>query len=272
MGEIFSKQETNEIDFYMFPSFTETDLVTHAFSGRKGGFSQGKYSTLNLSAFTKDKAEAVLENKRKFCLRLGITPESIVSAKQVHGDGLYHVTLSDRGRGAYLPDTAIPAVDALITKEKGVALLACFADCVPVFFLDPVQKVIALAHAGWRGTVAKIAAKTAQTLHEGYGTKYQNLLVGIGPSIGPCHYQVAEPVIAKVEEVFPQWEKILLAPREKGFAYLNLWEANRRQLLDLGIPEANVTVAGLCTYCHQDKFFSHRAGMLGRQAGVIMLK
>lgn len=272
MTNMFISKEFNGMVFYMVPSFVDTDLVIHAFSGRKGGFSQGKYDSLNLSAFSRDNIETVLDNRRKFCQGLGIDLASIVCAEQVHGDHVYEVTLADKGRGAYARDTAIPAVDALITKERGIALFACFADCVPVFFLDPEQQVIALAHAGWRGTVAKIAAKTAQILSQKYGTKYQNLLVGIGPSIGPCHYQVDEPVIARVKEAFPHWGINILSKREKGFANLDLWEANRRQLLDLGVPTANITISGLCTYCHQDKFFSHRAGMLGRQVGVIMLK
>ncbi len=260
------------MEYYEIPSFTRTNLVKHAFSGRKGGFSQGKYSTLNLSFFTEDKSDNVLENRRKFCTELGIDLDSIVCAEQVHGEHIYNVAETDQGRGAYNRDSAIPATDALITKDKGVVLVAFFADCVPIFFLDPVQKVIAIAHAGWRGTVAKIAAKTAQTLFAEYGTESRNLLVGIGPSIGPCHYQVDKPVINRIEEAFPEKSSILLTERKNGFAQLNLWEANRQQLLAVGVPSANITVAGLCTYCMQERFFSHRAGMLGRQAAVIMLK
>jgi YfiH family protein len=272
MDGAFLRQEKNGIEFYTVPSFAKTDLVKHAFTGRKGGFSQGKYSTLNLSVFTEDDLATVLENRRKFLLTLGIEAKSIVSARQVHGDNIYKVTLVDKGRGAYAKDTAIPDTDALITQEKGIALLAFFADCVPVLFLDPVQKVIALAHAGWRGTVARIAAKTAQAMFKDYGTKFRDLLVGIGPSIGPCHYQVDEPVITKVEAVFPTRKSLLLTNREKGLAQLNLWEANRQQLLEVGIPKENITVTGLCTYCFSEKFFSHRWGMLGRQAAIIMLK
>jgi len=260
------------MEYYVIPSFTRTNLVKHAFSGRKGGFSQGKYGTLNLSFFTEDKPETVLENRRIFCTELGVDLGSIVCAEQVHGEHIYSVAKKDKGRGVYDRDSAIPVTDALITKDKGVALVAFFADCVPVFFLDPVQKVIALAHAGWRGTVAKIAAKTAQTLFKEYGTESQNLLVGIGPSIGPCHYQVDEPVISKIEGAFPEWSNSIVTERNNGFAQLNLWEANRRQILAIGVPAENITVAGLCTYCNQEKFFSHRAGMLGRQAAVIILK
>ncbi|MDD2433026.1 MAG: peptidoglycan editing factor PgeF [Clostridia bacterium] len=272
MDGAFFRQKKKGIEFYMIPSFAKTDLVKHAFTGRKGGFSQGKYSTLNLSVFTEDDENTVLENRRKLLYALGIEAKSIVSAQQIHGDHIYKVTLADKGRGAYTKETAIPATDALITQEKGIALLAFFADCVPVFFLDPGQKVIALAHAGWRGTVAKIAAKTAQAMFKDYGTKSQDLLVGIGPSIGPCHYQVDQPVIKKVEAVFPTEKSLLLTNRENGLAQLNLGEANRQQLLAIGIPAENITVSGLCTYCYSDQFFSHRWGMLGRQAAIIMLK
>ena len=112
------------MEYYEIPSFTRTNLVKHAFSGRKGGFSQGKYSTLNLSFFTEDKSDNVLENRRKFCTELGIDLDSIVCAEQVHGEHIYNVAETDQGRGAYNRDSAIPATDALITKDKGVALVA----------------------------------------------------------------------------------------------------------------------------------------------------
>lgn len=267
----FSGQESDGIEYYTIPSFERTGLVRHGFSCRRGGFSEGKFGTLNLSNLTEDDPELVLKNRRKFCAAVGIAPECLVSAQQVHGDSIYKVTLKDKGRGAFERDTVIPATDALMTNEKGLALLIFFADCVPVLFLDPLKKVIAVAHAGWRGTVAKIAAKTVQAMEKNYGTKAQNILVGIGPSIGSCHYQVDEPVIAQVEKAFPEADS-LLERREDGHAFLNLWESNRRQLLGVGLADKNIVIAGLCTSCSSEKFFSHRAGMRGRQAAVLMLK
>jgi len=272
LSESFVSHEKNGVGFFSIPSFDKTNLVVNAFSGRKGGISKGKYSSLNLSFLTEDKQENIMKNRIRFATAIGISPESMVNAQQVHEDIIYKVTIKDKGRGAFERDTLIPATDALMTNEKGITLMLFFADCVPVVFLDPIKKAIAVTHAGWKGTVAKIAAKTVKALELNYGVKPENILVGIGPSIGPCHYQVDHTVIAKVAEAFPKSEKLLFDKKENGYAYLNLWEANRIQLLEVGISDKNITVAGLCTYCFQDNFFSHRGNMMGRQAAVIMLK
>lgn len=268
----FLSQESEGMEYYTIPSFEKTGLVKHAFSGRRGGFSQGIFGTLNLSILTDDEPDLVLANRHKFFTALGIKPECLVNAEQVHGDNIYQVTLKDKGRGAFERDTVIPATDALMTNEKDVALLTFYADCVPVLFLDPFEKVIAVAHAGWKGTMAKIAAKTVLAMEKHYGTKPQNVLAGIGPSIGPCHYEVDRPVIVEVEKAFPETNSFLLERKEDGLAYLNLWEANRRQLLEAGLVDENIVITGLCTYCFPEQFFSHRAGISGRQAAVIMLK
>ncbi len=273
MNKSFLEYNKNGMVFYTIPSFDRTGLVTHAFSGRKGGVSEDSFASLNLSILTKEPLERVWENRNKFLNLFNIKTENLVGSYQVHKDRIYKVTKEDRGRGAFDPATVIPATDALMTNEKEVPLIAFFADCVPVFFLDPINKAVALAHAGWKGTVAKIAAKTAGAMKDAYGTESKDLLVAIGPSIGPCHYQVDEPVIEKVKEAFPlEWESLLTNCTDDGHGQLNLWEANRLQLLEVGIPNDNITIAGLCTYCHQDKLFSHRASMAGRQAAIIMLK
>lgn len=273
MPTSFQRHVKKGIEYYTISSFEETGLVIHGFSGKSGGVSDGAYNSLNLSILTEDKLEHVLENRRRFARVLGIDPASLVGAHQVHRDTIYKVTLKDKGRGAFDPESVIPATDALMTNEPGLALTAFFADCVPVFFLDPVKKVIALAHAGWKGTVAKIAAKTVKALAEAYGTEPQDLLVAIGPSIGPCHYEVDRPVIEKVKEAFPEyWESLITGLKEDGHAQLNLWQANFYQLVDTGVLPENITLAEVCTYCHQDRLFSHRGGMAGRQAAIIMLK
>lgn len=268
----FELCEKQGLKYFIIPSFKKTDLVVHAFSSRIGGSSEGKYDSLNLSILTNDLPEHVLENRKRFMDVLGIKLDNVVGAHQVHKDKVYKVTLKDKGRGAYFSDTVIPETDALMTDEKGIALTAFFADCVPVFFLDPVKNVIAVAHAGWRGTVAKIAAKTAIEMSKVYGSNITDLLVGIGPSIGSCHYQVDQPVIDEVKTAFVScWEELLTGFTQDGHAHLDLWAANKCQLKEIGILSQNITIAGLCTYCERDTFFSHRGGMAGRQAAVIML-
>lgn len=273
MDKTFLFHEQDGLEYYTIAAFAQSNLVIHAFSGRNGGFSEDAFATLNLGILTDDNPEHVVRNRKKFCGILGIDPGSLVGTQQVHGDVVYKVTKSDRGRGAFTKDTVIPGVDALMTNEQGITLTSYYADCVPVLFLDPVLKVIAVAHAGWKGTLAHIAAKTVQAMAAEYGCRPETLFVGIGPSIGSCHYEVDEPILRMVEEAFPVWGDFLLEKNsENGEVHLNLWEANRRQLWDVGVLDENIAVCGICTFCLPERFFSHRAGMPGRQAMMITLK
>lgn len=273
MKEGFIKHELNGLTYFTIPAFEAAGIVTHTFSSRKGGVSDGKYDSLNLSILTEDDQSGVLENRKRFCNAVGIEPESLVGAKQVHRDRIYQVKKTDRGAGATTADTAIADTDALMTNERGIPLILFFADCVPVFLLDPIQRVVALAHAGWKGTVAKIAAKTVKAMEEKYGSCPADILAGIGPSIGPCHYEVDRPVIEEVKKAFAQdWPDLLEPSDKEGYARLNLWQANAKQLINIGIKPENITAAALCTYCYEDIFFSHRRGMAGRQAALIMIK
>jgi hypothetical protein len=146
------------------------------------------------------------------------------------------------------------------------------ADCIPVLFFDPVQKVIGIAHAGWRGTVKEIAAKTAEVIVSRYNSDPARILVGIGPGIGPCCYEVDERVSSLFTKGFSSGEQLIT--ERNGKQYLDLWEANRRQLLNTGIREENIELAGLCTACHPQTFFSHRRekGRTGRFAALIGMK
>lgn len=273
MSKGFRKKVLNSLEYYTAGLLEDTGFVIHAFTTRKGGVSRGSFAGLNLSILSSDERENVLENRRRLCHVLGIDVGSIVSARQVHGDHVYRVDMHDRGAGAYDPATVVPDADALITNVSGIALTAFFADCVPVLFLDPVKKAVGLAHAGWKGTVQKIAAKTVLALTQQYGSEPAHLLAAVGPSIGPCHYEVDLPVIEKVRCAFPQdYEQLLVSRGKDGHAQLDLWQANVKQLSQAGVPEDNIAVAGMCTYCRQDVFFSHRGGMAGRQAALIMLK
>ncbi|MDX9871192.1 MAG: peptidoglycan editing factor PgeF [Clostridia bacterium] len=273
MGNSFTAHQIDGVLYYTADAFSETGRIIHAFSARKGGVSTGKYESLNMSLLTADDRENVLANRRRLCQVIGVEPADLTGAQQVHGDQIYHVGLKDKGAGALVPGTSIAAVDALITKERGIPLVLFFADCVPVFFLDPVRQIVALAHAGWKGTVAGITAKTVRAMRENYGSDPRDILAAVGPSIGPCHYEVDGPVIDAIKEAFPGNDPGLLSPSDKaGHAQLNLWLANTVQLLEEGLPQDNISVAGLCTYCLGDSFFSHRRGMAGRQAAIIMLK
>jgi len=268
----FILTENNGVQYYTIPSFSETGLIKHGFSTRIGGISEEPYQELNLGFLTGDDWEKVKENRRLFAQSLGIPLASIVAANQVHGDKIFKAGTSDCGRGAFEQNTVVKETDALITNEPGVALIAFYADCVPIMFLDPVLKVIAIAHAGWKGTVLNITGKTVEQMGEEYDCQPQNILAAICPSIGPCHYEVDTPVISKFQDDFNQWGKVLKLKSE-GKAQLNLWEANRLQLLEAGILDKHITVSEICTYCNPEILYSYRydKGKTGRLAGIIML-
>lgn len=251
-----------EINIYRSELFNKTGLVKQGFTGRRGGFSSGNYSSLNLSIFTADEPNRVRKNRQKLCQVLNFNEEAIVQAQQVHGTRIERVSKVPR---------QLLVADALITSQKGLVLMAYFADCLPLFFLDPFKKVIALVHAGWRGTVGKLTTKTIKVLVEEYQCSPEDLLVDCGPHIGVCHYQVGLEVISQVEKAFPQDVPLLLNKCKTGKAYFDLAQANVIQLLKSGVLRENISLAGLCTFCHSQDFFSHRRGALGRQAAFLEL-
>lgn len=202
-----------------------------------------------------DKNET-LTNREKFFNSLGTTEENVVEMNQIHGNHVKVVGEKERGH-------KILATDAIISNSPGVALLVKSGDCVPVVLVDPVKRVVGVVHAGWRGTAQEVIRITVDHMEDHFGTKAQDLIVGIGPSIGPCCYEVDRPVIEAFSR-FPYADRIF--SRKRGnHANLDLWEANRFQLIERGVLEKNIEIAKFCTYDNPDLFFSDRK--LGRQGG-----
>ncbi|MGN8832608.1 peptidoglycan editing factor PgeF [Selenomonas montiformis] len=255
--------------FSLFPS----DLCMHGFTARLGGVSVSPYDSLNMAFHVGDDPEPVRTNRQRYMRAAGLRADDLVTPVQVHGTHIERVGRAGAGRGAFDYQDAIPATDALITNEPGLPLMLCFADCTPVLLADPVHRAVGIAHAGWRGTVKKIAARTAARMREEFGTKMEDLLAGIGPSIGPCCYEVGEEVAHQFETSFPAG-KDAIVQRKEGRSYVNLWEANRLQLIEAGLVPSHIEVAGTCTSCKHSWFFSYRAdgGTTGRLAAVIALK
>lgn len=242
------------------------------FLTRQGGTSLAPYAGLNLSFSTGDDPLRVRHNRELVAGALGVPLSRWILAQQVHGARVQVVHKKDCGRGALEAQTAIAGTDALVTAEPGIALCTAYADCVPLLFYDPVRQAIGAAHAGWKGTVLKIAAETVNVMTRQFGTNPQDLKVAIGPSIGPCCYQVGDEVAGKFRKSFPEVQ-ILLGPDEEGRFRLNLWEANRKALVDLGVRQEQIKVMELCTACTTEKFFSHRAEQqkTGRLLGFVVL-
>lgn len=227
--------------------------IIHFVSTRTGGVSPPPFDSLNLGFGTKDQPSRVLKNRQILAEAVGVPLANFTLGKQVHGDNIAVVTSELRGRGSHDYENALDATDGLVTDVPGTCLMVLLADCVPLLFYDPVHKAIGAVHAGWKGTVRQIGRRAVDTMAEHYGSRPGDIVVGIGPSIGPCCYEVGPEVIAQAEESFGETVGLV-----DGNGHLNLWEANLRQLLEAGIPEANIEVAGICTRCNADRFFSER--------------
>lgn len=255
-----------------FTTFAE-NICTHALTGRLGGVSTAPYDSMNMALHVGDNPADVWTNRERFFHQLGLNPEHIVTPEQIHGATIARVTAADAGRGAHDYADAISETDALITNEPGLPLMLCFADCTPIVFLDAENRAVGIAHGGWKGTVAKIAASTALAMQREFGTDLAKLQVGIGPAIGPCCYEVGPEVAERFCTEFPQHEDRLLTPKDNGKAQLNLWEANRLQLLDIGVKSENIELANTCTACQHKWFYSYRAdgGTTGRMAAIVAL-
>lgn len=267
----FKENNMDGLVFYTIPAFEETGLVRHGFSSRLGGVSTGECTSLNLGFKRKDNPENVRENFNRFCKALDVLPEQMIFTDQVHKDNVWKVDKSHRGMG-FERESTIRETDGLITNQPGLALVTFYADCVPLFFLDRVNKVIGLSHSGWRGTVAKIGRQTLMQMEAHYGSRPSDCLVGIGPSIGSCCFEVDQPVAEEFAKAYDGRQEEIIRPAGEKF-HIDLWKANAIQLMECGVPKENITTAALCTCCKNDIFFSHRGekGKTGSMAALLML-
>ena len=265
--------ENRGVAYLTFPALSAVPFVHHAFSTRLGGVSAGEFASMNLSFNRGDPDENVLENYRRFCAAAGFAFDSLVASAQDHHTHIRRVSKRERGAGIWLPRDQ-ESVDGLITDTPGVTLVTYYADCVPLYFLDPVHRAIGLAHAGWRGTVAGMGIKMTRAMTDAFGSRPEELLAAIGPSIGPCCYEVDQPV-ADAFAARTEWNPGSFVQHRGGEKYmLDLWEANRRALLCAGLLPEHISVAELCTRCHADLLYSHRAsgGKRGGLAAFFAIK
>jgi YfiH family protein len=235
------------LPLYRFENLPRAGFV-HAVSSRLGGVSRPPYATLNLSLMVLDEPADVLHNRRLLASALGFPPERVVDCRQVHGCDVLVVD------DAYVQPPEAPAFDIQVTDRPGWLLAARFADCVPLILAHPTRRAVAVVHAGWRGTAAGAAGVAVRALTSQYGADPGGLVAGIGPSIGPCCYEVG-PEVADRFEAFDDVVQRAANARPR----LDLWQANVQTLLRAGVPRAQIELAGLCTRCHSDLFFSHRA-------------
>lgn len=255
-----------------FSSFPN-ELVNHAISTRFGGISESPFHHMNLAMHNGDNIEKVIHNRKIFCNSIGMNSDELVTAEQIHGDTIVYVSKNDIGKGSKSYADAIKTTDALITDCINIPLMLFFADCVPVIIVDPINKAIGVSHAGWKGTVKKIAQKTVLAMGQKFNTKSQDCLIGIGPSIGSCCYEVDYGVVKEFEQSFGEDANAFIKPSNDKWT-LDLWMANKLQLIEIGIKPENIDSSNICTACNSKMFFSYRAdqGKTGRIAAVISLK
>lgn len=254
------RSRLNGLVRYRFEGLDSVEGLLHTVLTRLGGVSRGPYATLNLGHSVGDDPKAVEENHRRALLPLEVNPADVVSPWQVHGATVDVVEYEDRG-------TVRPETDSLITAAPGVPLLMRFGDCTPVLLCDPVQRVVALAHAGWRGVVAGVVEATIRTMQEQLACDVTTIWAGVGPTIGPCCYEVGADVAEEITYACPASADV--THQRGSHIYADLPAAVEAQLRAAGVK--HVEQAALCTACHVDEFFSHRAenGRTGR-FGVLL--
>jgi YfiH family protein len=273
--------QPHDLHIVQIPEWKKYEWLRHGFSTRANGTSRVYGgSTLNLGWTKEDNPAAVAENRRRFVHAIdgGHARSPLVTLRQVHSATVHVVKEEDGALEAKLQTAEGKAVlegDGLMTSQPGVLLAVGTADCVPVLVVDVEKRVVAAFHAGWRGTAAQIVEHGIARMREEYRSKVENLVASIGPSIGACCYTIGEEVRQPFEERF-RYAEDLFNRQITGGMFLNLWEANRRQLLEAGVQDSRISVVGECTACTRDeagrlRYFSHRGehGVAGRMLNVV---
>lgn len=255
-------EKVNGFTIYRFGSLM-TEGLSHAVFSRLGGVSIGPLASLNVGRNVGDDPDTLAENHARIYEQLGVDPESVTSAQQVHGNHIEVVRMQDSGK-------LFANTDGLVTRSPGIPLMLRFADCQPIILYDPEQQALGLAHAGWRGVALGIALRTVEAMQSVFGTRPSILMAGLGPAIGPCCYEVGQDTATAMSYALPDWRQVL-RPQGEGWR-LDLPAANEQQLRAAGVEL--IEQAALCTSCHKSQFFSHRAegGLTGRFAVLAFLE
>jgi polyphenol oxidase len=254
--------QNNGLRYYTFEIFPEN--VTQGVFTRRGGVSPRPWDSLNVGGSIGDDISHVRENRIRSFKALGRAPESIHDVWQVHS---VDVVYADAPRAL---DTPYQKADILLTDNAAVTLYMRFADCTPIMLYDPKKRAIGIVHSGWLGTVRGAARAAVVAMQERYDSNPDDILGAIGPAIGPDHYEIGEDVIAQVKRAFGKDARALL-PAHGESTHFDLWNANRLLLEAAGVKK--IEIAGICTACHTDDWFSHRGekGKTGRFGALIAL-
>lgn len=250
--DVIQIKEKQGVPFLSFRILEQTGIINHGFSTKLGGVSEGNCATMNISTTRGDAYEAIEENKRRIGAAIGVKPEKMTFTHQTHTTNVQVVRAEDVGK-------RFMETDGMITNIPEVCLVTFYADCVPLYFVDPIHKAIGLSHSGWRGTVHKMGKVTVEKMTEHYGTDPADVIAVIGPSICQDCYEVSADVILEFQQNFPkECFADLFYRKENGKYQLDLWAANVQVFKEAGIRKDHVAITNICTHCNSHVLFSHR--------------
>ena len=258
---VFRNVERGGVPYLSFKALEDTGMVINGFSTRLGGASKGRFATMNFSYSRKDDPADVLENFTRMADALGVERDRMVVSYQTHTTNVRRVTREDEGKG--------------VIRERdyrdvpGITLVTFYADCVPLYLVDPVHHAIGLSHSGWRGTVRRMGQVTMDAMKEAFGTRPEDVTACIGPSICRDCFEVGEEVAEAFADAFdPKYRDALYRANAKPGKYqLDLWKANEIIFQEAGVPKEQIHTTNICTMCNSDYLFSHRR--VGEERGNL---
>lgn len=265
---VFRNVERGGVPYLSFRALEDTGMVINGFSTRLGGASKGRFATMNFSYSRKDDPADVLENFTRMADALGVERDRMVVSYQTHTTNVRRVTREDEGKGV-IRERDYRNVDGLITDVPGITLVTFYADCVPLYLVDPVHHAIGLSHSGWRGTVRRMGQVTMDAMKEAFGTRPEDVTACIGPSICRDCFEVGEEVAEAFADAFdPKYRDALYRANAKPGKYqLDLWKANEIIFQEAGVPKEQIHTTNICTMCNSDYLFSHRR--VGEERGNL---
>ena len=265
---VFRNVERGGVPYLSFKALEDTGMVINGFSTRLGGASKGRFATMNFSYSRKDDPADVLENFTRMADALGVERDRMVVSYQTHTTNVRRVTREDEGKGV-IRERDYRNVDGLITDVPGITLVTFYADCVPLYLVDPVHHAIGISHSGWRGTVRRMGQVTMDAMKEAFGTRPEDVTACIGPSICRDCFEVGEEVAEAFADAFdPKYRDALYRANAKPGKYqLDLWKANEIIFQEAGVPKEQIHTTNICTMCNSDYLFSHRR--VGEERGNL---
>lgn len=264
---------SGNVPYISYNALENISWLYHGFSTRKGGVSTGYLESMNLGHGRDDLEENIIKNHEIMARAIGFNPKNIVTGKQTHTTNIRVVSKNDAGKGIY-KDKDYDDIDGMVTNEKNIILTTYFADCVPLYIVDTKNKAIGLSHSGWKGTVGRIGKLTIEEMNKQYGSKTEDLVVCIGPSICQSCYEISEDVALEFKKEFSQYVDEILINKGNSKYMLDLWKCNKIIFMECGVIEENINLPDICTCCNHDILFSHRAtaGKRGNMAAFLGIK